>query len=93
MMATKSDTWEVYPALIAYLAVTYILAALAMSRFAGSTDEVFAFGAWVWAVPAVIALASHKRGSLADRFRNSAIWLVIIVALSWSALFLFEATY
>jgi hypothetical protein len=93
MMATTANTRPSYLPLVGYLVVSLAAATLAMSRFAGSTDEVFAFGAMVWAIPAVIALVSHKRGSVTDRFRNSAIWLVIIVALSWTALFLFEATY
>jgi hypothetical protein len=93
MMATTTRSRPSYLSLAAYLVVTYVAAAIAMSRFAGSTDEVFAFGAMVWAIPAVIALLSHKRDSVADRFRNSAICLVILVALSWTTLFLFEATY
>jgi hypothetical protein len=93
MMATTINAQPSYLPLVAYLVASYVAAALAMSRFAGSADEVFAFGAMVWAIPAVIALMSHKGGSLTDRFRNSAISLLIIVALSWTALFLFEATY
>ena len=93
MMATTTSSRASYLSLVAYLVVAYAVATLAMSRFAGSADEVFAFGAMVWAIPAVIALLSHKRASVIDRFRKSVIALVIILALSWTALFVFEATY
>ena len=93
MMTTLSHSRISYAVLIAFLVVSYAFAALAMSRFAGSTNEVFAFGAWVWAIPAVIALVSHENASMTERFRLSSIWLVIIVVISWTALFLFELTY
>jgi len=78
--------------LAVYLAVTYALAVLAMSTVR-ITDESFGFGAYVWAVPALIAIASRNRPTLAARFRSSLITLVTLVVLVRAAMFVFEATY
>jgi len=82
-----------YTQLAAYLVATYTLSALAMFRFAGSPDEIFAFGAWLWVIPALIALASRNQPTLAGKYRLSVISLVTLAGLAWTTLLVFESTY
>jgi hypothetical protein len=79
--------------LAGYLMASYAIAALAMAPFAGSYDEVLAFGGLAWGVPALIAVVDRKRHALAGRFGRSGLSLIAIVALAWVAGLTFQITY
>lgn len=79
--------------LLAYLAVSYVLAAVVMSPWAGDVSEVLGFAAAVWALPAIIAIANRNEGSMAGQFRGSAISLIAAIALVWGVGLAFVMTY
>jgi hypothetical protein len=84
---------EIYPKLIGYLVVAYVISAAAMSWFAGSQSEVLAFGAWVWVIPAVVAFVFRNEATFADRYKWSVLYLIAIIALAWAVGLTFQMTY
>ena len=82
-----------YSRLTIYLVASYLFVAFATSPFAGDTPEVWAFGAWLWIAPAIIALSCHRGASLAESYKWSAITLIALTALVWAAILFFQMTY
>ena len=81
------------PDLGLYLLVSYLVAAIALSPFAGDLEEVFAFGIWVWAVPAIVSLMLSKGATLRDRYVWPVASLIVIILLCWIVGLAFQATY
>ena len=81
------------PDLGLYLLVSYVVAAIALYPFAGNLQEVFAFGIWVWAVPAVVSLISSKGATPRDRYVWPVACLSVIILLCWIVGLTFQMTY
>ncbi|HEY7809424.1 MAG TPA: hypothetical protein VIA98_03480 [Allosphingosinicella sp.] len=84
---------SVQPQFVASLLSTYLVAVAAMTLFAGDLGEALAFGAGVWAIPALIAFASRKKDTLFGRFGPSLLCLAAIAVLIWAAGLAFVMTY
>jgi hypothetical protein len=76
-----------------YLVASYLFAAFAMSPFAGNTSEVWAFGTGLWIAPAIIALIRHRRATLSESYKWSAVTLIALTALAWAVILFFQMTY